>query len=312
MLNRVLYLCAEEIPLFGFRVDKMFLFSLFVYFPQPWYTYPLKEATVKRFLCKGWMCQESDFPIHQHDEFALLIKHYLNGDYQEGLVKKMDQYIERGFYPAYCAAGFFALAGIAGFKKNETQSFELLQKGISHDLWACYDIMSFHPYLKNTKEHLAISSEKGGVWSMLYKAFSSINRTETLELLLHIANSETSGWWKRRRSGKAFANAVSCILGFNSNLTSTEDAWNVLLEEAKSGNLPAAIWAANGYMTGEIGERNVEKGIKIITPFIRNGPWRVDLNSLLETDNIEDKTPIFNLAAKIGQTAGNALSSYNI
>ena len=289
---------------------SLLLFIISVYFPQPWYTYPPAESTVKRFLCKGWVCKESEFPFHQHDEFALLMKHYINGDYEDGLAKKMEQYIERGFFPAYCAAGFFSMIGIAGYHQNLSFSYEMLREGMNHDLWSCYDIMSFHPYVKNIDEHLKVASEKGGIWSMLYRAFSNDNKTESLEMLIHVATSATSGWWKRRRSGNDFANAVSCILGFNSSIDDNKDAWKILKKLAKSGNLPAAIWTSNGYLSGEIGKKDIEKGIRIISPYIANGPWRIDLSELVESDDIEDKAILYDMAAKIGERAGISLKSY--
>ena len=125
------------------------LFFLSCYLPEPWFTIPPKEATIKRYICKGFTCETSKYLPHQSEEFDTVIENYLADKYPNGLKSKMESYIERGFYPAYCAAGYFALLGTAGYQQNLTESYELLQKGAQLDLWACYDILSFHPFTKN-------------------------------------------------------------------------------------------------------------------------------------------------------------------
>ena len=284
------------------------LFFLSYFFPQPWYAIPKKNATVKHFLCKGWTCQTTNLPSHQTDEFDQLIDGYIDGNYPEGLEKKMAQYISRGYYPAYCAAGFFALIGTAGIKQNLTKSYELLMKGAEHDFWSCYDILSFHPMTKNRTENIKKAVEKGAIWSTIYEGMTSENKTYALELLIHVITSESSGWWKRRRSGTKYAEAIASILNMNDR--NKTEAWETLEDLAKLGNLPAAIWVADGYRTGEIGEKNPEIGINVLMPYISNGPWKMDLIGLLDTNDVERKDIIVDIASKIGQSSAGAISSF--
>ena len=259
-------------------------------------------------MCKGWTCETNDYLPHQCDEFDSIIDNYIDEKYPEGLVDKMERYISRGFYPAYCAVGFFSLVGMSGFKKNLTKSYEYLMKGTEYDIWSCYDILSFHPFTKNIKEHLENATSKGAVWSMLYNAFSSENKTKSLELLIHVLTASTPGWWKKRRSGEEYADAVGSILNMNGK--SKENAWDKLKELASKGNLPAAIWVADGYRTGEIGEQNAEKGIKVLIPYISSSPWKFDISDLLEAKDIEDKSILLDIASKTGQLPARAIQSY--
>ena len=287
--------------------EEMFFF-LSYFFPQPWYAIPPKKATVKHFLCKGWTCETTNLPSHQTDEFDQLIDGFIDGKYPEGLEKKMAQYISRGYYPAYCAAGFFAMIGTAGIKQNFTKSYELLKKGAEHDFWACYDILSFHPMTQNRTENVKKAVEKGAIWSTIYDALTSENKTYALELLIHVTTSETSGWWKRRRSGTKYAESVASILNMNDK--NKTEAWETLKHLANNGNLPAAIWVADGYRTGEIGVKSAEIGINIMMPFISNGPWKMDLIGLLDTKDVERKDIIVDIASKIGQSSAEAISSF--
>ena len=291
------------------RNHKMFLFLLSVFFfPEPWYTVPPQNATIRRYLCKGFTCETNDFLPHQCDEFDDMIESYSQEKFPEGLVEKMELYIERGFYPAYCSSGFFSLVGMAGYKQNLTASFEFLRKGTELNLWACYDILSFHPFMQNSQNHREIAASKGGVWSMISFALTNPNRTMALETLIHVATAATPGWWKKRRSGKEYAESVSSILNMNGK--SKEKAWEKLKALANSGNLPSAIWVADGYRTGEIGEQNAEKGIEVLLPFISTGPWKVDLSNLLEAKDVADKEKILDIAIRTGQSSAKAIKSY--
>lgn len=292
----------------------MIIFSLCVQnlVIHPWYIIPYKNDSIKRFLCKGWSCEASKYPPHQVDEFDEVIDGYINGSYTENLERKMIQFISRGYDPAYCAAGLFTMTGTGQFKQNLSRSYNMLTKGAEKGIWSCIDSLTFHPFTPNPIEQAKIAMNYGGVWSTLYFTLENIkngaNLTESLEILSHLETGATSGWWKKRRSGKQYAKALSVIM----NMTEGDktEAWEIMVDLAEGSNLPAALWVADGYKTGEIGKVNPLEGINILKPYISAGPWKIDVTAVIESKEELNKTIIFDIASKIGNSNADALSSF--
>ncbi|EAY21726.1 hypothetical protein TVAG_237520 [Trichomonas vaginalis G3] len=279
---------------------------------QPWYIIPYKNDTIKRFLCKGWSCEASNYKPHQLDEFDDVINSYINGTYESNLERKLIQFISRGYYPAYCAAGLFAMTGLGNFTQNLTRSYIMLNKGAEYGLWSCFDTLTFHPFTENPFEFSKIAMKYGGVWSTIYYALENIKQNgdamESLEILSHVETGATSGWWKKRRSGKAYANALSVIMNMTEG--NVQESWETMLNLSRGSNLPAALWVADGYKTGEIGRVDPKEGVKNLIPYLSTGPWRIDVASIIESNETVNKTLLFDIASKIGNNYAQAISSF--
>jgi len=288
----------------------LFLICTKRFFVQPWYTIPDPSDSSRRLLCKGWACNVKGYHQHQIDEFQDIIGRYLNESQDISIKKNISNLIQRGFHPGLCAAGFFSMIGLAGFEQNLTKSHELLTNGSNNGIWSCLDALSFHPFTRNNSTNIGLAASMGGVWSMIKYSIQNYekNNTMSLNMLRHLATSATTGWWKKRRSGEKFSNLVSVILGLKSGHLS--DTWKEMISLEEEGHLPAALWVAEGYYTGEIGTIDLKKAYDTILPYVINGPWKIDLSAVLESEDDFDKKIMYSISSDMGDKSADALVSF--
>jgi hypothetical protein len=280
--------------------------DLFV--PYPWRTTPDPSDNFHRFLCRGWHCAATEYHAHQTEEFNSLVNGYANGTVTTNFTQRIEALIQRGYDPAQCMAGFFELFGIAGFAQNFTSAYARLTAGAAHDLWSCYEALSFHPNVSDSFEYIEKAANLGGVWSMIQLGLRTRNQSESLKLFRHLATSMTSGWWKKRRSGQEYASAVGTILSLDDG--DLNGSWQKIETLAVNGHLPAALWMAEGLETGEIGRKNITEAIELLKGFVVRSAWVIDLEALLEAENIFDRVALFKVAAKLGNPSVDYLLSY--
>jgi hypothetical protein len=205
--------------------------------------------------------------------------------------------------------GWLEMLGIAGFQRNLSLSYAHLQQGIQFDLWSCHEAISFHPDCPNVSESVGRAAELGGVWSMIRKGLTTPNTSDAVSLFRNLGTALTSNWWKRRRSGMDFGDAVALIL----NLTEDGDlmqGWKTIEDLAHHGHLPAALWMAEGLQTGEIGRKNESEAVEILKPHIVWSPWVVDVVSAIESDEPFDRMGLFRVAGLLGYPFSDHFMSY--
>ncbi|OHT07025.1 hypothetical protein TRFO_24750 [Tritrichomonas foetus] len=314
-----------------------FLLAIKHFLPFPYQATPDPEDIFHRLLCRGWSCNEDLYPQHQADEFNDILDMYANGTLNVNLESKIRQLIRREYHPAKCAAGFFSLFGLANFSKNLTESYIELKEGSEFNLWSCHEALAFHPYEKDQIGHLRAASARGAILSSLRLAIITKNETESVDLLRHIATIQTAGWWRKRRSGIEYSDAIAKILRLHEaenkeaeiikfdddSKSSSEkthqnhddgndvrDAWATIDRMSGEGHLPAAIWAAEGLKTGEIGRKSLAEARAKLLPIVVSGPWRIDVASVVESDDTFDKVGVLKLAALLGNTIAEPLISF--
>lgn len=278
------------------------------FLPYPYSTTPDPNDVFHRITCKGWACNLKLYPEHQKMEFDDTLDMYQNQTLINTVESKLKQLIRRDFHPAYCALGFFEMIGIAGITKNLTQSFIDLNEGSSYDIWSCHEILSYHPYTKDQMSYVRRAASKGAILSMIRLALETKNETESLLLLKHLATTQSSTWWKKRRSGIPFSDAISTILKLNDrNLT---EAWKIIDDMSNENHLPASIWAAEGLQTGEIGRKNITEARMKLLPFVVNGHWKLDVAAMLKSTDEFDRYALLQIASLQGNKMATALLSY--
>lgn len=281
------------------------------FIPWPWHTTSDPTDCFKRLVCKGWHCgSRSAYPEHQVDEMSDLVYAYENESMNTEFQRRVRFLVKRGYDPALCLAGFFHMLGIGGFAQNMTLAYKYLTKGAEKDLWACHEALSFHPMSDNITYHVSKAAENGGIWSMMRRALMTENVTESLAILKHLGTAATANWWKKRRSGLEYADAVGSILGMNEK--DPARAWRVLEDISKRGNLPAALWIAEGLQTGEIGRINETEAVEVLKPYILKSQWSIDLSALMKSTEVFDRRMVMKIAREIGSDLAEKLESYPV
>lgn len=281
------------------------------FIPQP-YVADGQGDGARRFLGRGWGVKTSGYPQHQNDEFQTVIECYLNETLKDSLQNRVMNLVHRGFTPAACATGMFFQFGIGGFPVNVSSAHELISKGIDEGVWSCFDLSAFitpQPDLDVLKK----ASSKGGVWSSLRYIQELIKIGEykkAVKVLQTLCASATNGWWKWRRSGESYAQSVGSILGVDNGARNVKQSWENLKHLASGSNLPAALWVSEGYITGEIGEKNPRKAVEVLLPFAEVGLWNFDLNDILDADDLINKTGLVEMASQAGNSAAKALLEF--
>ena len=288
---------------------------------EPWYISPDVHDNLKRMVCWGWTCHSSEYLEHQKIEFREILGNYTENTYNQSLKDDIFNLIHRGYKPALCAAGFYHLIGYADFEKNLTKSYELLKNGSKTNLWACHDILAFHPLETNQDEEMKLSIQSGGIWSMIKYILKNYpdNINTSLIYEKHLATAATYNWWKRRRSGNEFAKNVAVILNVSEGFSLTpvnyssedlQNAWKFMENESKKGHIPAALWTAEGLITGEIGRKNLTEAYEVLLPFVLNGQWSIDTAEVLDKRDEIDIDIVMNIAAQLNNSLANAYLSY--
>lgn len=287
----------------------VFLFFLGKRFiPWPWHTTPDASDNSRRQACKGWHCDQSKYPDHQASELQELLEGFENGSISSEFPVRVNHLISRGYSPALCLAGFFEMIGL-GFEKNLTASYDHLLDGAAKNIWSCHEALSFHPFTTDVYAHVRRGAELGGIWSMIRKGLMTNNETEAFQTFRHIALTMTSSWWKRRKSGLEYGDAVGAILKLNS--LDVSEAWLTITKWAtRYRTLPAAVWMAEGLQTGEIGRLNVSEAISVLRPFIVSSPWTVDVLRVMKSKDVFDKAAVLGIAEALGSEYARPLGSY--
>lgn len=278
------------------------------YLPYLYNTTPDPNDIFHRLVCKGYACNIKLYPEHQKTEFDETLEMYQNETLSGTVESKLNQLIRREFHPAYCALGFFEMIGIAGIKKNLTQSFTHLTEGSNYDIWSCNEILSYHPFTTDQLYYVRRAASKGAILSMIRLALETENETESLFLLKHLATVESTTWWKKRRSGITFSDAVSTILKLNNRNLS--EAWKIIEGMSNENHLPASIWVAEGLQTGEIGRKNLTEARMKLIPFVVNGHWKISVASMLKSKDDFDRYELLKMASKQGNKMAEELLSY--
>ena len=298
-----------------FHSCKMhFIFIIFLkhFIIWPYYITPNHNDVFHRYICKGFACHENDYPNHQITEFNDLITKYENYELDENdlnLENQISQLIKRGFYPGYCCAGLFEMLGMAGFKQNISGSYEKLMMGSSYKLWSCNEVLSYHPLTKDPLSYVRLAASQGGIRSMLRLALETKNQTESLELLKYLATIQSSKWWKMRRSGIEYSDALSTILKLNNrNIT---EAWKIIDNMSDEGHLPAALWAAEGLTTGEIGRKNITEAIQKLLPIVITGQWQINIAKVIDSDDSFDKKMVYKMSSLLGNPHADSILSFS-
>ena len=242
------------------------------------------------------------YPAHQTQEFQELLESYENGS--TDLPEKVMVLVKRGYEPAVCMVGLFEMLGLA-FPKNLTSAYTHLMQGAEKNLWACQEALSFHPYTKDVRARVWAAANLGGIWSMIRKGLMSENVTEQLQIWKHLCTVQTSWWWKKRRSGLEYADAVGAILRLNSGNQS--QAWTTIERLAKRGHLPAALWMAEGLETGEAGRTNLTEAVVLLQKFVLASPWTLDLAG---AQGPMDWTMFLHIAESLGNEFAPIMLSY--
>ena len=73
-------------------------------------------------------------------------------------------------------------------------------------------------------------------------------------------------------------------------------AWRVLDDLAHGGNLPAALWVAEGLQTGEMGRVNETEAVEVLRPFILKSQWSVDLSAMMKSTEVFDRHMVISIA----------------
>lgn len=287
------------------------LFVLFInariYLPFPYNTTPNPKDIFHRYLCRGWACNEP-YPLHQRTEFEDMLDMYQNETFRGSIEIKLQQLIKRDFHPAYCTLGFLEMTGLAGIQQNLTRSFDHLNAGANLNLWSCHEALSYHPWTKSPIHHIQKAVERGSVLSMLRLAIETENETESLYLLKYLATVQSTNWWKKRRSGLVYSDAISAILHLNDrNVT---EAWHVIDELSLQGHLPATLWAAEGLETGEIGRKNISEARERLLKLVTIGPWKMELMPMLQSTENFDRLLLLKIAAIQGNDLAKLILSY--
>jgi hypothetical protein len=222
--------------------------------------------------------------------------------------KEVDFLIRRGYDPALCLVGFLEMVGMGGYPINLTLSLSHLTEGISHDLWACYDVLALHPSASDADSYLSLGSNLGGIWSMIRTGLTTANATKALGIFKHIGTALTAQWWKRRRSGFEYSDAVGAILGMNSK--SSAEGWTTIERLGTSGHLPAALWLAEGLETGEIGRVDHREAVEVLKPIVLGGPWAIDLEEMFAATNEFDRIAVLKVASALGNSEADYMLSY--
>ena len=299
--------------LFFLTIDKIDI--------EPWYISPDVQDNLKRMICWGWTCHTQEYLDHQKTEFREILDNYTENSYNQSLKDGIYQLIYRGYSPALCAAGFFHLIGYGDFEKNHTKSYNLLKEGTKKNLWACHDILAFHPLETNQDEEMRLSVQSGGIWSMVKYILKNYPNNINTSLLYakHLVTASTYHWWKRRRSGTEFAKNVAIILNVSEyssfgplqySPTDLQNAWKFMETESKKGNIPAALWTAEGLITGELGRRNLTEAYEVLLPFVLRGQWSIDTAEVLDNQDEIDIDIIMNIAAQLNDSLANAYLSF--
>lgn len=284
----------------------LFLCKRFI--PWQWHTTANPSDNFRRLMCKGWHCGQTDYPEHQQAELQEALASFENGSNTLEFTTKVENLISRGYKPALCLSGFFQMIGLA-FEKNLTSSYERLQLGAESDIWSCHETLSFHPFTTDPYPYVERGAALGGIWSIIRKGLMTKNETEAVQLFRHLATAMTANWWKRRKSGLEYADAVGAILKLNS--LDVSEAWKTITKWAtRYGHLPAAIWMAEGLQTGEIGRVNVSEALAVLRPFVVGSPWSVDVLSVIKAAEPFDKDGMLAIAAALGNECARPLSSY--
>lgn len=276
--------------------------------PYQWYTNPDPMNTFRRTLCKGWTCGIDGYPQHQMTEMEDLIAMYANGTIDGRLNDSLIRLYNRGFKPAACPISFFYMLGSCDFSLDLNQSLHYLAEVENESYWACNEIMSYHPYITEHDNFTEKAMKSGAIWSMVSHSFKNPNVSEAVIYLKHLATAATTGWWKKRRSGLEYAEALKVILKLAEG--DKMDAWATLGILAQESNLPAAIWIADGYATGEFGMRNYGEAFRVLKPYIIHGPWAIDLADVINSCEKFDKVAFMKIASSIGNEFANSIVSF--
>ncbi|KAH0788759.1 hypothetical protein GPJ56_007441 [Histomonas meleagridis] len=276
------------------------------FIPMQWATTPNANDTFHKFACKGWSCFQNSYLKHQEDEFNEIIEMFQNYTINETFPAKLFSLLDRGYEPAYCAIGLFEMIGFGYFEKNLTSSYNNLIEGSKKGMWSCNEALSFHPF--GNKNYTKIAASQGAIWSMFRLSLETSNATESLDLLMHLATISSYYWWKRRLSGPEYSDAISVILGLTYG--DKAKAWKILERLTDEGNLPSAIWKAEGLRTGEIGRVNVTEAIETLKPFISSSRWMIDLNGAIKSNDKFDLKMVIEISSLLGNSNAKALLSF--
>lgn len=277
------------------------------FIPYQFTTTANKGATFKKLVCKGWTCDSDKYFQHQIDEFEDAVDDYESGEIDKEFPAIITGLLKRGFEPSLCAIGLFQMIGFGNFEANLTLSYENLKNGSEKGFTACDEALSFHPYEENTEMYLRRAASKGGIWSMTRLGLSMQNESESYELLSHVAMIICNNWWKKRNSGKRYANAVEVILNMQNG--SVTKAWQEIEELSNDGILPASIWKAEGLRTGEIGRKNMKEAINILRDIVSHSGWVIDAASAIESNDKFNLRMVLNISSMLGNDISRALLS---